>query len=416
MAHLEKTTREDRAKLIARKANSINEVKPGIFAVKSQSGIGVYRVENNRGWKCNCPDHVTRGVDCKHILATRYYLEAQHETPEGVVTEKIRLTYNQAWSAYNSAQEEEVRLFDKLLSELVEGIPEPEQVMGRPRLPLNEQLFCSIQKVYSQLSSRRAHSLFKNANERGQIGHAPHFNAPSKLFNRPEITPILHELIRLSAMPVADIETDFAIDSTGFRTTTFNAYHGEKHNVKRKQNWLKAHMCCGVKTNIVTSIEVTNEFGADSVQFQPLLAKTAESFKINEVSADMAYSSRANLQAVGDLGGVAFIPFKSNVNGKPTGSPLWKKMYHFFQYHREEFEAHYHKRSNVESTNAAIKRKFGETLKSKNLIAQTNELLAKIVAYNLTVIIHEMYENGVEPDFLHIHPNPGNDALSADAS
>jgi hypothetical protein len=56
--------------------------------------------------------------------------------------------------------------------------------------------------------------------------------------------------------------------------------------------------------------------------------------------------------------------------------------------------------------NAAIKRKFEETLKSKNPIAQTNELLAKIVVYNLTVIIHEMYENGVEPDFLNLKSGP----------
>ncbi|KUG17091.1 hypothetical protein ASZ90_013235 [hydrocarbon metagenome] len=30
-----------------------------------------------------------------------------------------------------------------------------------------------------------------------------------------------------------------------------------------------------------------------------------------------------------------------------------------------------------------------------------NELLAKIVAYNLKVVIHEMYENEINPDFLH---------------
>ena len=47
-----------------------------------------------------------------------------------------------------------------------------------------------------------------------------------------------------------------------------------------------------------------------------------------------------------------------------------------------------------------LKRKFGETLKSKNPTAQVNELLAKIVAYNLTVVIHEMYENNVVPYFL----------------
>ena len=77
-------------------------------------------------------------------------------------------------------------------------------------------------------------------------------------------------------------------------------------------------------------------------------------------------------------------------------------MFHYFQLNRDEFMEHYHKRSNIEATNAAIKRKFGETLKSKSPVAQVNELLAKIIAYNLTVIIHEMYENGIQPEFLQI--------------
>ena len=52
-------------------------------------------------------------------------------------------------------------------------------------------------------------------------------------------------------------------------------------------------------------------------------------------------------------------------------------MYYFFQLNKEEFMEHYHKRSNVEPTNAAIKRKFGETLKSKNQMAQINEFWQK---------------------------------------
>lgn len=39
-------------------------------------------------------------------------------------------------------------------------------------------------------------------------------------------------------------------------------------------------------------------------------------------------------------------------------------------------------------------------MKSKSRVSQENELLDKIIAYNLTVIIHEMYENGIEPDFI----------------
>lgn len=394
-------TREDRGKAITTQANQIKKVDDHSFKVKSQSGNGYYDVkETEFGMTCTCKDFVNRGGKCKHIIATRYYLEVQKETPEGTVTEKIHLTYKQAWNAYNEAQKAEVKLFDELLKDLVQAIPEPEQTMGRPRLPLQESLFCAIQKVYSQLSSRRAYSLFQNATERGQIEHAPHFNAPSKLFNNPEITPILHQLVFLSALPVAGLETDFAIDSTGFRTTSFSVYNGMKHGQTKEHKWLKAHMCVGVKTNIVAAVTITDGNSNDSPQFSPLIKQTSEGFTIKEVSADLAYSSKKNLELVNSIGGVPYIPFKKNVTGRARGSAMWRKMYHYFQLNREEFMEHYHKRSNIESTNAAIKRKFGETLKSKNRVAQENELLAKIIAYNLTVVIHEMYENGIKPEFL----------------
>jgi len=317
-----------------------------------------------------------------------------------------KTSYPQDWPAYNEAQKEEVRLFDVLLRDIVEAIHEPDQKMGRPRLPLREQLFCSIQKVYSQLSSRRAYGLFQNAAERGQLEHAPHFNTPSKLFNRPDVTPILHELVRLSAVPVAGLETDFAIDSTGFRTTCYSAYNGSRYGIKRDNNWIKAHICVGTHTNIVASIVITKGSGADVTQFKPLLDRTAEDFEIREVSADMAYSSRDNMEAVTEAGGVPYIPYKKNAIPRSFGKYTWTKMYHLFQLHREEFMEHYHKRSNIESTNAAIKRRFGETLKSKNFTAQVNELLAKVIAYNLTVVIHEMFEHGISPGFLNLKSPP----------
>jgi transposase len=394
--------RETRGKEIADQGDQIKKINDHSFKVKSQSGSGFYEVKSTEsGMTCDCPDFLYRGGKCKHIAATRYYLEIEKDTPTGTVTEKVHLTYTQAWNAYNAAQKAEVNLFDDLLKDLVKAIPEPVQTMGRPRLSIHETLFCAIQKVYSQLSSRRAHSLFENATEKGQINHAPYFNAPSTLFNNPDMTPILHELVTLSALPVAGIENDFSVDSTGFRTTTFSAYNGMKHGQTKEHRWVKAHLCAGVKTNIVAAVAITDENGGDSPQFGPLVRKTAEGFTINEVSADMAYSSRNNLDTVGSIGAASYVPFKKNATGRAGGSALWKKMYHYFQLNRDDFMVHYHKRSNIEATNAATKRKFGETLKSKNPTAQVNELLAKIVAYNLTVVIHEMYENGINPDFLH---------------
>ena len=73
--------------------------------------------------------------------------------------------------------------------------------------------------------------------------------------------------------------------------------------------------------------------------------------------------------------------------------------YSDFMLNREEFMEHYHKRSNVETTFMMVKTKFDDTLKSKNWIAQKNELLCKLIAHNIVVLIHEMHELGINPDF-----------------
>ena len=78
----------------------------------------------------------------------------------------------------------------------------------------------------------------------------------------------------------------------------------------------------------------------------------------------------------------------------------WRSIYHYFQFRRDEFLTHYHKRSNVETTCSMIKRKFGDSLRSKTETALVNEALCKILFHNLGVLIHKMFELGIEPIFL----------------
>ena len=105
-----------------------------------------------------------------------------------------------------------------------------------------------------------------------------------------------------------------------------------------------------------------------------------------------------NLQATVDHGAMPFIPFKSNTQ-PDRGTDIWSKMFHFYNYKGEEFLAHYHKRSNVESVFQMIRSKFGEKLRSKNEPAQINEALTKALAHNLCVVIQSMYELNVTPEF-----------------
>lgn len=115
------------------------------------------------------------------------------------------------------------------------------------------------------------------------------------------------------------------------------------------------------------------------------------------VSADKAYLSADNLNLLDRRGIDPYIPFKSNsVLGN---TPIWDRIFHYFNLHREEFLAHYHKRSNVESTFSMVKRKFGDSLRSKTDTAMVNETLAKLLAHNVVVVIHKMYELGIDLSF-----------------
>ena len=74
-------------------------------------------------------------------------------------------------------------------------------------------------------------------------------------------------------------------------------------------------------------------------------------------------------------------------------------MWHFYTFNREAFLAHYHKRSNVETTMSMIKGKFGASVRAKTPTAQVNEVLLKVLCHNICVLIQSIYELGIEPAF-----------------
>ena len=78
---------------------------------------------------------------------------------------------------------------------------------------------------------------------------------------------------------------------------------------------------------------------------------------------------------------------------------MLEKAYHYFQFNQEEYMAKYHKRSNVESTFSAVKRKFGDSVLSKTDTAMKNEVLCKFLCHNLCCIIQSQCELGIEAEF-----------------
>jgi transposase len=104
------------------------------------------------------------------------------------------------------------------------------------------------------------------------------------------------------------------------------------------------------------------------------------------------------LELVEQLGGTAFVPFKSNSVQGEAGS-LWEKMFLYYNFRREEFLKHYHQRSNAESTFAMIKAKFRDHVRSRTDVAMTNEVLCKFLCHNIVVVHQSHIELGIEPVF-----------------
>jgi transposase len=336
------------------------------------------------------------------------YLLDEDLKPQATTDEtepKPRATYSQDWTAYNQAQTTEKSRFQELLFELcsqIDDLPR-KNVTGRNRIPLADMVFAVVFKTYSTISCRRFMSDLTEAKKKGFISKIPHFNSLFNYLEMDEMFSILNWLIKESARPMKTVEFDFAVDSSGFAKSTtvkwIQAKYSNPHLIDKK-DWLKCHLICGVVTNIVTSVEITDSNGADCPQFEPLVNDTAKRFQINQVSADKAYLSVDNLRLVESKGGTAFIPFRSNSRpNHRTKDSLWKNMYYFYQMHRDKFKSFYHKRSNVETTFSMIKGKFGERLKSKTEKAQINELLCKILCHNICCVIQSIYELGIEADF-----------------
>jgi hypothetical protein len=172
-----------------------------------------------------------------------------------------------------------------------------------------------------------------------------------------------------------------------------------KYGITREEaEWIKCHLMTGTRTNSVTVVEILDKNAADSPQFRPLVETTAGNFKIREVPADKGYLSADNLELVAALGSTAYIPFKVNCLEGSEGS-AWAKMSWQFVVNRDAFLRHCHARSNVESTISAIKRKFGDSVRSKGDVAQKNEVLCKILAHKVCCCIAALYELGIDPAF-----------------
>jgi transposase len=375
----------------------------GTWLVPSQTNAGkVYRVTLGDHPGCECDDFHLHRQACKHVIAAQIVCARDHKGQAPALACEavpVRPTYRQNWPLYNEAQQTEKFRFRKLLFDLCQGLPDPPQPgPGRRRTPMADMAFACALKVFTTLSSRRFACDLADAYQQRYLSHLMNSVSVCSYLENDLLTPVLHEMIVRSSLPLRALESTFAPDSSGFSTSRFVRWFDEKYGVQRSaHDWVKAHIMTGVTTNVVTAVAILDRDAADGPQFKPLLETTARNFTIKEVPADKAYSSRENIEAVVALDAFPAIAFKVNATGGVGGA--FERLFYYYCLHREEFLKVYHKRSNVESTFSMVKAKFGAAVRSRTDTAMRNEVLCKFLCHNLCCVISSQIELGIAPVF-----------------
>lgn len=327
----------------------------------------------------------------------------QMNIKEFEVKKKVeKLTYTQDWKAYNQAKTKEKTISMKLLMELLDIVEKPNKFkrVGRPTFTFKEKVLCMFIYSYSRFSARRAIPDIKMAEELKLLSKEPHFTSVLNMFRDGSLSYKLLELLEITSLPLRMFEDHLSIDSSGFSCSTFERWVNIRTQKPTKlRQWKKAHIISGSRTNVIVSLSITDGTCGDSPELIPLVKKATKHFDPKEISADKAYISRANLSAIASAGCIPYIPFRKNSRENSGGCAIWKSMFTYFYSNQAEFMEHYHKRSNVEATFSMIKRNFGNKLRTKSFDSQINEILMKCLCHNLSVLVQESFELGLEIDF-----------------
>ena len=261
---------------------------------------------------------------------------------------------------------------------------------GRPSAPLSEKLFAVMYKVYTGFSARRFTSDVRAAMRQGLIDHAPHFNSTLRYLANDDLTDHLKALIELSASPACFRRDLLRRRLNGFRhhdvqqvvrpqvgqgpfeagldKDTSDVRRPDEHrDVRRGDNSrVRRHQATAIPT------------GADSRDIQDHRGVGRQSLlQQAQPTGDRGSRRRRRTSHSSHT--------RKAVNTDMGYDRLWADLWHFYSFHQDEFNPHYHKRSNVESTIAMIKMKFGASVKSKTNTAQVNEVLCKVLCHNICV-------------------------------
>jgi transposase len=291
------------------------------------------------------------------------------------------------WHAYNEAQLNDLRFFLKQTRELVDKaaglLPKKPSGVGRPAKEAADVAKADLLMEYLKLSERAASTWAWVFKEKLGITDELSPRTIGRGFENPDVIFILERVFEWTSKTFEEAEKNVAIDATGVSESIKQNYESIKSDDKSKaEGFLKLSLAVGTECHGISAYALSRG-SADTVFFEPLLVQTHHVWKnMENASADAGYLARRNCQAAADSGIVPYIFPKTGVTLNQKGYPAWKSMLLSLTADTQGWLFAYHLRSNSETVNSCLARRFGKLSCVKEL-CKNNEELTRLILHNL---------------------------------
>lgn len=249
---------------------------------------------------------------------------------------------------------------------------------GRPAIYTDQAIECCLTiKALFQLPLRQTIGLLESL-----------FSLAKLNWRVPDISTLSLRLSQLKIMPTKALSTHksamhLLVDSTGIKLCETGDWLSKKHQVSKRQQWLKLHIAIDAEDLTIQSLIVTDSSTGDPQVFPALLKKISPEQKIEVIYADGAYDTKGCYQAIQQRGANAIIPPRKNAQpwkGEHPRNQVLKAVHHLSKTSWKRLSG-YHKRSLVETKMHCIKR-LGEKVMSRRFDRQVAELTIRAALLN----------------------------------
>jgi hypothetical protein len=246
----------------------------------------------------------------------------------------------------------------------------------------------------------------------------PHQNTLSRWMNDPALTPVLEQMLAITARPFRVIERGGIVDSSKMSQmlSAHSRWVEYGDDEREDADWMKMHALVGVETLVCMAVAFSGSVGTGTHDINfllPLVRKTRGLFDLHFLLADKAYLSEEVVGRLWETGMQAVIPIKKRWdfdNAKRYHEPL-QGLVRWYDKRQADFHEIYRMRPKIEAYFSLVKRvstgfcwSRGRKRKDAGGVivgnrrepctAWKNETLCKVIYVNLRQIVKYEFETG----------------------